>query len=111
MSCLVSASYHMVVLRASSSSLVSQSLACSQIQGGSVTWASQSNVGKSFVIGANCCTGMLHLLHCRNAMAMLQRTHFEGHAPDNYGCAMFCSPQQHVRTAPCQNFRSFGLRD
>src|SRR5205814_4499720 len=62
MSCLVSASNHMVVLRASSSSLVSQSLARSQIQGGSVTWASQSKVGKSLVIGANFCTGMLHLL-------------------------------------------------
>src|SRR5262245_30666114 len=61
-SCLVSASNRMVVLRASSSSVLSQSFACSQIQGGSVTWASQSKVGKSFVMGANCCTGMLHLL-------------------------------------------------
>ena len=52
-SCLLSASNHMVVLRASSSSLVSQSLARSQIQGGSVTWASQSKVGKSLVMGAN----------------------------------------------------------
>src|SRR5207247_6918008 len=60
--CLVSASNHMVVLRAASSSLVSQSLARSHIQGGSVTWASQSKVGKSLVIGANFCTGMLHLL-------------------------------------------------
>src|SRR5262252_4014914 len=64
MSCLVSASNHMVVFRASISSLVSQSLARSQIQGGSVTWASQSKVGKSLVMGANCCKGMLHLLLC-----------------------------------------------
>src|SRR5215470_4897570 len=62
MSCLVSASNHMVVLRASSSSLVSQSLARSHIQGGSVTWASQSKVGKSFVMGANCWMGILGLL-------------------------------------------------
>src|SRR5262245_23006415 len=62
MSCLVSASNHIVVLRASSSSLLSQSLARSHIQAGSVTWASQSKVGKSFVIGANFWIGMLFLL-------------------------------------------------
>ena len=61
-SCLVSWSNHIVVLSASSSSFVSQSLACSQIQGGSVTCASQSKVGKSLVIGANFWVGIRSLL-------------------------------------------------
>jgi hypothetical protein len=30
--------------------------------GGSVTWASQSKVAKSLVMGANFCTGILYLL-------------------------------------------------
>src|SRR5712692_1622904 len=72
MSCLVSASNHMVVLRASSSSVVSQSFARSQIQGGSVTWASQSKVRKSLVIGANFWMGMRHLL-----FVLLSRFHGE----------------------------------
>src|SRR5712691_3374128 len=62
MSCWLSVSHQIVALRASNSSLVRYAWARSQILGGSVTWASQSKVAKSLVIGANCCTGMLYLL-------------------------------------------------
>src|SRR5215467_16208298 len=61
-SCWLSASHQIVALRASNSSLVRYAWACSQILGGSVTWASQSKVAKSLVMGANVCTGMLYLL-------------------------------------------------
>src|SRR5262252_1307363 len=60
--CWLSASHQMVALRASNSSLVRYSWARSQILGGSVTWASQSKVAKSLVMGAKVCTGMLYLL-------------------------------------------------
>src|SRR5262245_15352594 len=60
--CWLSASHQMVALRASNSSLVRYAWARSQILGGSVTWASQSKVAKSLVMGANVCTGMLSLL-------------------------------------------------
>ena len=49
----LSGSNQIVFLSASSSSLVSQSLARSHNHGGSVTCASQSKVGNVFVIGAN----------------------------------------------------------
>ena len=62
MSCLVSWSNHIVVLSAANSSCVSQSLARSHIQGGSVTCASQSKVGKSLVIGVNFWVGIFFLL-------------------------------------------------
>src|SRR5262245_3963816 len=60
--CWLSVSHQIVALRASNSSLVKYSWARSQILGGSVTWASQSKVAKSLVMGANVCTGMLSLL-------------------------------------------------
>src|SRR5215831_13256260 len=60
--CWLAASHQMVALRASNSSLVRYTWARSQILGGSVTWASQSKVAKSLVMGANVCTGMLYLL-------------------------------------------------
>src|SRR5919202_1253692 len=82
MSCWLSASHQIVALRAANSSSVRYSWARSQILGGSVTWASQSKVAKSLVMGANVCTGMLSLLskmalsvfeparrHCHRAMA------------------------------------------
>src|SRR6266704_3984370 len=69
--CWVSASHQIVALRASNSSLVRYSEARSQILGGSVTWASQSKVAKSLVIGANVCTGMLSLL------SQLLYTHYD----------------------------------
>src|SRR4051794_8283165 len=95
MSCLVSASNHMVVLRASSSSLVSQSLARSHIQGGSVTWASQSKVGKSLVMGANCCMGILGLLL---GMRWLQNSALGDDCISSVPYrAMFHSPLQHCR--------------
>src|ERR671925_1005739 len=62
MSCWLSASHQIVALRASNSSLIRYAWARSQILGGSVTWASQSKVAKSLVMGANVCTGMLYLL-------------------------------------------------
>jgi hypothetical protein len=48
----LSASHQIVCFNASSSSRVRKSLARSQISGGSVTWASQSKIAKSLVIGA-----------------------------------------------------------
>jgi hypothetical protein len=57
-----SASHQIVRFSASSSSRVRKSLARSQISGGSVTCASQSNVAKSLLIGAKRWTGMLCLL-------------------------------------------------
>src|SRR5712691_10454988 len=73
--CWLSASHQMVALRASNSSLVRYSWARSQILGGSVTWASQSKVAKSLVMGANVCTGMLYLL------STLPDTHANTRAP------------------------------
>ena len=61
MSCLLSESNQIVVLSACSSSSERYSWARSQMTGGSVTWASQSKVAKSLVIGSNRCTGMAHL--------------------------------------------------
>ena len=58
----VSAWYHIVDFRASSSSLVRWSAAWAQIFAGSTTWASQSKVGKSLVIGLNLWTGKVDLL-------------------------------------------------
>ena len=61
MSCSLSESNQIVVLSACSSSSDRCSWARSQMTGGSVTWASQSKVAKSLVIGSNRCTGMGHL--------------------------------------------------
>src|SRR5215472_14663640 len=54
----LSASHQIVRFSASSSSRVRNSCARSQISGGSVTCASQSNVAKSLVIAGNICTGI-----------------------------------------------------
>ena len=60
-SCWVSLSHQIVARSASISSRVRNSLARSQISGGSVTCASQSNVGKSLVIGSKVWIGMATL--------------------------------------------------
>src|SRR5919108_5999783 len=73
--CWLSASHQIVALRAANSSLVRYAWARSQILGGSVTWASQSKVAKSLVMGANVCTGMLYLL------SIWPYTHTSGLAP------------------------------
>src|SRR5262245_61055723 len=83
--CWLSASHQIVALRASNSSGVRYAWARSQILGGSVTWASQSKVAKSLVMGANVCTGMLCFLStCASDLAgerVVQR---------HLGCAVPC---------------------